>query len=157
MGVNDDPDRKRLYSIWETCRKRTMNPRNKDYRKYGARGIRMCREWAEDFEAFREWAMAHGYRDGLTMDRVNNNKGYEPGNVRWISRKAQARNRTTNTYLTVDGKSMKMVEWVELYGVPDYVIVKRLQAGWDVKDAVTIPAGSCRNYKRMKEKRKEEE
>ena len=108
-----DPDRKRLRSIWSTIRKRTANPKNKDYPHYGARGIRMCPEWEEDFEAFYEWAMSHGYRDGLTIDRMNNNKGYEPGNVHWISRKAQARNRTTNTYLTVDGKTKTMVEWCE--------------------------------------------
>lgn len=83
--------------------------------------------------------MSHGYKDGLTLDRVNNNAGYNPGNVRWISRKAQARNRTTNTYLTIDGRSRPMVEWCEMYGIADYVVVKRLNAGWSVKDAVTTP------------------
>ena len=135
----DDKDRKRLYSIWNTCRKRTCNPKNKDYPHYGGRGIRMCKEWLEDFDVFCEWAMAHGYRNDLTLDRVNNNKGYEPGNVRWISRKAQARNRTTNTYLKVNGKTKPMVEWCEIYGIPDYVVVRRIQAGWSVEDAVTKP------------------
>ena len=148
---DEDKDRKRLYSIWNTCRKRTLNPKNKDYPHYGGRGIRMCKEWEEDFETFRQWAMTHGYRDGLTMDRVNNNAGYNPGNVRWISRKAQARNRTTNTYLTVDGRTRPVVEWCEMYGIPDYVVVRRIKAGWSPEDAVKRPVRKRREERRCSE------
>lgn len=131
-------DHARLREIWRGMLKRCENPRCKDYRHYAGRRIRVCKEW-HDFDTFESWAMSHGYRDGLTIDRVNNNKGYEPGNCRWVSRKAQASNRTTNTRYTLDGKTQTLQRWSEETGVPVDRIVHRMEHGWTFERAVRTP------------------
>ena len=133
----------RLREIWRTMKKRCHNPKNKDFKKYGAHGLRVCQEW-QDFEPFREWALAHGYDDSKTLDRMNNNVGYSPTNCRWISRRHQAYNRTTNRFITVDGHTRTLKEWSIIYGIGDDVILHRLETGWNEKDAVTLPKGSRR-------------
>lgn len=82
----------RLYGIWCGMRKRCNNPRSTAYQNYGGRGIKVCPEW-EDFSAFRDWALSHGYADDLSIDRINVNGNYEPDNCRWASAKVQANNR----------------------------------------------------------------
>lgn len=87
----------RLYNIWKAMRERCNNPHDKFYPDYGGRGISVCPEW-NDFAVFHEWAMANGYDPDApfgecTIDRVDNDKGYEPSNCRWISLTGQANNR----------------------------------------------------------------
>ena len=135
---------KRLREIWRSMKKRCQNPKAKDFRHYGARGIRVCQEW-QDFDSFKAWSLQHGYDDTKTLDRMNNNVGYSPTNCRWISRKAQAYNRTTNVFYTVDGKTRTLKEWSRIYGIPDDVIIHRINEGWDVEKAITTPK---RAYKR---------
>ena len=129
----------RLREIWRSMRKRTMNKACKDYAHYGGRGIRMCKEWEEDFDAFERWALDHGYRQDLTIDRVANNKGYNPGNCRWVTRKAQANNRTTASRYTIDGRTRTLAQWCREYNIPSHVVAHRLEDGWDVKRAITEP------------------
>lgn len=131
-------DHTRLREIWRGMLKRCENPRCKDYKRYAGRRISVCEEW-HDFDRFEEWALSHGYRDGLTIDRVNNNKGYGPGNCRWVSRRSQAANRRTNTYYTMDGRTMILKRWSEEYGVPVDRIVHRMEDGWSFERAVKTP------------------
>lgn len=74
----------RLYKTWKRMRVRCNNPNNKDYYRYGGRGIGLCEEW-DDFENFQGWALANGYQEGLSIDRVDNDGDYEPGNCCWVS------------------------------------------------------------------------
>ena len=83
----------RLYRIWKGMRQRCYNPNIKNYANYGGRGITVCDEWRNSFEAFRDWALANGYCDDLSIDRIDNDKGYSPDNCRWATSQTQALNR----------------------------------------------------------------
>ena len=86
----------RLYHTWYGMRYRCNSTNSKDFPNYGGRGITICDEWRNDFAAFRDWAMSNGYRDDLTIDRIDNDKGYSPDNCRWATIAEQNRNKRTH-------------------------------------------------------------
>ncbi len=109
--------RTQIYFLWQAMKSRCHNKNNKSYPRYGAKGIYVCDEWKNDFEAFANYM---GERpDGLTIDRIDTSKGYEPNNVRWATYKQQARNTTRNVIVSVAGKKMTLIEACELLNV-DY-------------------------------------
>lgn len=85
----------RIYRVWCSMRQRCGNPKNQEFKRYGGRGIHVCEEWASDFEAFRKWSEENGYAIGLTIDRIDNDKGYSPENCRWTTMKVQNNNKST--------------------------------------------------------------
>ena len=92
-GMTAKGARPRVYGIWEGMKQRCSNPNVERYPRYGGRGIKVCQEWADDFETFYIWAMANGYSDDLTIDRINNDGDYTPGNCRWVTIADNIRNR----------------------------------------------------------------
>ena len=129
----------RLYRIWENMKKRCNCVTNSAYPRYGGRGIHVCDEWNNDFVAFETWAMANGYSDKLSIDRIDNNSDYCPENCRWATDKEQSNNRRTTKYLTCRGETHNVAEWSEMTGVPMYEIRFRLYHGWSVEDAIFTP------------------
>ena len=90
----------RLYIIWSDMKARCYNPNNNSYLQYGGRGIKICDEWINDFKTFYDWAMDHGYRENLTIDRIDHEGNYCPENCRWTDQKNQQSNRRDNIYIT---------------------------------------------------------
>ena len=121
--------------------RRCHDPRRKDYPKYGGRGIKVCQEWRESFDTFRQWALTHGYKDGMTLDRICNNRGYGPDNCRWITGKQQGYNRKTNRYITIDGETHTLEEWARIKGIGPDTIKHREDRGWSIQDAILTPVG----------------
>lgn len=85
--------RNRLYSVWSNMKNRCMCPTSRRFKDYGGRGISVCQEWTNSFLSFYEWAMESGYRQGLTIDRIDVDGNYEPSNCRWITNEEQQRNK----------------------------------------------------------------
>lgn len=118
----------RLYSIWKSMKARCNNPNHKSYSRYGGRGITVCDEWNSSFVPFRDWAVSHGYDDCLTLDRMDSNGNYEPGNCRWATMKEQQQNRQNNIRVVYQGEEMVLSEAVRRSGVPRTRIAKQLLA-----------------------------
>lgn len=106
-----------LHHIWTGMRRRCNNPNDKSYPDYGGRGIKVCPEWDSDYLNFKDWALKNGYIKGLSIDRIDNSKGYEPSNCRWASDIMQANNKSNNSYVTVNGVTHTASEWAMYYGV----------------------------------------
>lgn len=126
-----------LYTHWKSMRQRCSPTANKRVKYYSARGINVCSEW-DDFETFYT-DMLPTWKQGLSLDRINNDLGYSKSNCRWVSIKEQARNRTNNRHLEFDGKIKTMAEWAESYGMTSVCLFYRLKSGLSIKESLTKP------------------
>lgn len=126
----------RIYQIWNAMKQRCSNPKAISYPRYGAKGISVCPEW-EDFIGFYNWAMANGYEDHLTIDRIDGNGNYEPSNCRWTTKKEQQNNTSYNRRYTYNGETLTISQWAEKAEMPRNMLNKRLLRGWDIEKALT--------------------
>lgn len=136
-GDKDNP----LYHTLQCMKDRCYNSNAQEYENYGGRGIKICDEWLESYESFRDWAMANGYRKGLSIDRIDNNGDYSPDNCRWATMKTQCRNRRSNHLLTINGETHCIAEWGEIANIIPSRISTRLRRGWSPYDAAFRPIG----------------
>lgn len=109
--------RTRPYLIWQGMKGRCYNRHDARYDRYGGRGITVCKEWLNDFSAFYAWALENGYKDDLTIDRIDNDKGYSPENCRWATIETQSRNRSSNIKITIGNATKTLTEWCEIFEV----------------------------------------
>lgn len=131
--------RTRLEDIYYAMTYRCHNPSCHIYYKYGAKGIAVCDEWREDKFKFFEWAISHGYKYNLSIDRIDNSKGYSPDNCRWATSKQQSNNKTDNHYVTLNGETHTLTEWSEIVGLSSGAIYQRLKRGWTEEKAILTP------------------
>jgi hypothetical protein len=125
-----------LYEKWKGIFARCNNKNNISYKNYGGRGIKICPEW-HDFASFRDWALANGYQDDLSIDRIDVNGNYEPLNCRWITIKEQSNNKRNNKFIDYNGERLTYTEWSRRLGHHS-LVGERIKAGWDPIDAITI-------------------
>lgn len=124
-----------IYRIWSNIKQRCTNPANPRYADYGGRGITMCKRWLNSFEKFYEDV---GDRPAdLTLDRIDNNKGYSPNNVRWVSRADNNRNSRRCVMVAIDGVEKPINVWCREFGVPYVTFKQRRRNGWDLVRAVS--------------------
>lgn len=128
----------RLYGIWKGLKWRCNSKSDRSYKYYGGRGIKVCDEWEADFQAFYDWAMENGYRDDLSIDRIDNDGNYEPENCRWVSAKEQANNRRNNIIITRNGETHTLAEWAEILGIKYSTLQKRIQGNWNIERAFAV-------------------
>lgn len=102
----------KIYKKWEDMKSRCNNPNNKRYKDYGGRGIKICNEWLSDFMNFYNWAINNGYKEGLSIERINNDGNYEPSNCKWITRAEQMRNTRNCHYIEYKGETHCISEWL---------------------------------------------
>ena len=124
----------RLYGIWTNMKTRCANGNCNRSRYYHEKGIFVCEEW-ESYENFKKWSLENGYNDSLTLDRIDNSKGYEPSNCRWATYKQQERNKTNNHVISYNGMSKTMVEWSEILGINYGTLRSRIYRGWSIQRA----------------------
>lgn len=115
---------KRLYSVYSQMIARCYNPKATSYPYYGAKGITVCSSWRKNFDSFLRWSMKNGYNDFLSIDRIDNTKGYSPSNCRWIPLSEQFTNRTNNVFYTHNGETHTMSEWCKILGF-SYELAKK--------------------------------
>lgn len=157
MAIADTPDAKRrryemhgmkshpLYKKWCAIKTRCFNPNCKDYHHYGGRGIVICEEWRNSFAAFLR---DMGERPTMqhTIERIDNSKGYEPGNCRWATRAEQTENTRQTRLITFCGVTLSLAKWAKRIGVSSGTLKSRIDdLGWSIERALTTP-GLGRGY-----------
>lgn len=139
--------KEKIYSVWIAMISRCYNKKNKCYYLYGGRGITVCDEWKDDFLSFKNFAEKNGYKDGLQVDRINNDLGYTPRNVRFVTSAENSRNKRTNVFHECYGEKKILADWAKdsRCVVSHGLLVSRIYRGrWSMKSAIETP---CTNVK----------
>lgn len=135
----------RLYQVWYGMKRRCENPKSTSYHRYGGRGIRVCKEWSDSYEAFVDWAMETGYNPNskhkeCTLDRIDNDGNYEPSNCRWANMVVQSNNRRNSVTITYQGETLTVAQWAKRVGLSHGALLNRINQGWDIEVALTTPS-----------------
>lgn len=134
----------RLYYVWQGMKSRCYNKKNKGYSRYGGRGITVCAEWRNDYQAFYDWAIRTGYdenapRNQCTLDRIDVNGDYDPSNCRWANSTEQNLNQQDTKLIDFNGKSMTVCQWADYLSWDRTLLINRFSRGWTAEEALSIP------------------
>ena len=141
----------RIYRIWRNMIRRCEDNNSASYKLYGAKGISVCNEW-HDFNQFYKWAVENGYRNDLTIDRIDNCKDYCPSNCKWSDLYEQANNRSCCIYYEIGGKALTLSRWCREFGIPYQCAYNRIhKLGWEPERALTTPVDKSKRNKKAGE------
>lgn len=141
MLITDHPS----YRVWAGIMGRCTDTRDVNFHKYGAKGISVCKRWM-DFWSFVE-DMGEKPTPSHSIDRIDNEKGYEPGNCRWATRREQTLNRSTTKFVEFRGITKCLTDWAREIGMSPQALFYRLNAGWDIERAFTTPTKTAKGAK----------
>lgn len=133
------PDKE--YCVWQGMIQRCNDQHHKSFPDYGGRGISVCPEWLNSYQTFLS-DVGRRPAPGYTIERIDNNGNYEPGNVRWATRREQGSNKSNNRRLEWNGKTQAMSQWAREFGIPYDSLRARLRYGWSMEKALTTPVRS---------------
>lgn len=139
----------KLYFVYNSMKDRCKNKNTKNYKNYGGRGIRVCDEWNNSYEFFLKWALSNGYREGLQLDRIDNNGNYSPENCRWVSCKQNLNNTRMNNLITYKNKTHTISEWADMFKINYMTLYRRIKDGWDIERALKTPINQKNINKRF--------
>ena len=144
-GMRHTPE----YNVWSKIKNRCNNPKSKDYKYYGGRGIKVYPKWIKSFQAFFDYV---GPRPTPkhTIERIDNDKGYFPGNVTWATQTEQANNTRTNHPITIGKLTLNLCQWAQKLGINQTTICQRINAGWSPEKAVLQSIRQHKPYKPYK-------
>ena len=139
--VHKKKDHLSLWYRWHGIKKRCLNPTDARYHQYGGRGIKVCDEWLASFDNFAEWALSHGYSEGLTIERIDVNGDYCPENCKWITLQEQSFNKRDTIWVDYRGEHIQLKILCERLGVCYDTVHNRIRKmGWSVEKAVSTPS-----------------
>jgi hypothetical protein len=117
----------KLHNIWIHMRRRCNDKTHDKYQYYGGKGVSVCKEWQDDFLAFKSWAIENGYQDGLSIDRIDSNANYEPNNCRWADIETQMNNKSDNRLVTIGGDTKTVAQWAKCLGLTYSCFIGRVR------------------------------
>lgn len=135
----------KLFGVWQSMKQRCCDKNKDGYKHYGGRGVQVCNEWQTDFMSFYMWAHENGYKENLTLDRIDNNGNYEPSNCRWVGVDVQANNKRSNRYIIYGGERCTIAELSRRFNIKQGTLRNRIECGWDIEKALTLPPKNGRN------------
>lgn len=135
--ITHNMSKTRLYGIWRSMKSRCYNKTCGGFQNYGGRGVTVCDDWKNSFEKFKDWAISNGYKDNLSIDRINVKGNYEPTNCRWITMLDQQSNKTTNHYITYQNKTLTLSQWSRELNIPISTIFNRIRRGKSLVEILT--------------------
>ena len=138
----------RIYNVYRSMLQRCNDSNHWLYPRYGGRGITVCDEWNGNPLVFKKWAINNGYNETLTLDRIDNNKGYSPDNCRFVTKKENMNNKSNTVFLTINGEKIALMDAAKKYNIDHTVLSQRVKKlRWNHTKAVSTPV---RKLKRRK-------
>lgn len=136
----------KLFNAWRDMIRRCSNKKRHNYKWYGGRGIKVVSEWL-DFKTFVDWSLQSGFKEGLSLDRIDNSGNYSPTNCHWVTHKQQCLNRRSNKVLTFNNKSLTISEWAIELNISPSTLYNRIASGWTIEEALTVAPNPKNNTK----------
>ena len=139
MSKYDVSTNDKLYWAWNHMLQRCFKDYENNKKYYKDRGITVCDEWKENFLAFREWSLNNGYKENLSLDRIDNNGNYEPKNCRWTTKEEQSNNTRSVRLIEYKGEIKSISQWARIFGIDRKTISYRLKNNWDIDSLFIKP------------------